>query len=212
MTRPRIILADDHKMLTEAFGNLLAADYDVLDTVTNGRDLVDSAKRLKPDLVIVDISMPLLNGLDAGQQIKLAQPDIKIIFLTVNEDPDLVMEAFRRGASGYLLKNCAVSELTNAIEHVLGGQSYVTPLITGGLLEFFVKAPNHRIASAKLTPRQREVLQLWAEGRSMKQVGRLLGISPRTVAFHKYRIMEQLKIKTNAELVKFAIKMKIVSS
>jgi DNA-binding NarL/FixJ family response regulator len=211
MTRPRIILADDHKMLAEAFGALLAADYDILESVENGRDLVDAAKRHEPDLVIVDISMPLLNGLDAGHQIKLALPDVKLIFLTVSEDPELVAEAFRCGASGYVLKNCAVSELTDAIEQVLRGRSYVTPLITKEMLDSFIKGPSPRKASATLTTRQREVLQLLAEGHSMKQVGRILDISPRTVAFHKYRIMDGLQIKTNAALIQFAIKNDIVS-
>jgi DNA-binding NarL/FixJ family response regulator len=212
MTRPRIILADDHKMLSEAFGKLLASDYDILDSVENGRDLVDAAKREKPDLVIVDISMPKLNGLDAGRQIKLALPDIKIIFLTVNEDPDLVAEAFQSGASGYVLKNCAVSELTDAIEQVLRGRSYVTPLITEGMLDSLINRPNRGNGSAKLTPRQREVLQLLTEGNSMKQVARILNISPRTVAFHKYRIMDELQVKTNAELIRYAIKNHVVAS
>ena len=156
--------------------------------------------------------MPLLNGLDAGRQIKLAQPDIKVIFLTVNEDPDLVAEAFRCGASGYVLKICAVSELTDAIEQVLRGRSYVTPMITEGLLDSFIKGPDRRKEPGKLTPRQREVLQLLAEGHSMKQASRILGISPRTVAFHKYRIMDELQIKTNADLIRFAIKNNIVAS
>ena len=211
MTRPRIILADDHLMLAEAFVHLLAADYDVLGSVANGRDLVEMAKRQKPDVVIVDISMPLLNGLDAGRQIKLAVPDVKVIFLTVNEDPDLVAEAFRCGASGYVLKNCAVSELTEAIKQVLRGHSYVTPLITGEMVQSLLKGPGHGTARTNLTPRQREVLQLLAEGRSMKLVARILDISPRTVAFHKYRIMEALQAKTNAELIHYAIKNKIVA-
>ncbi len=211
MTRSRIILADDHLMLAEAFVNLLAADYDVLGSVANGRDLVEMAKRQKPDVVIVDISMPLLNGLDAGRQIKLALPDVKVIFLTVNEDPELVAEAFRSGASGYVLKNCAVSELTEAIKQVLRGHSYVTPLITGAMVQSLLKGPGHGTARTNLTPRQREVLQLLAEGRSMKLVARILDISPRTVAFHKYRIMEALQAKTNADLIHYAIKNKIVA-
>ncbi|MEE9296345.1 MAG: response regulator transcription factor [Phycisphaerae bacterium] len=211
MTRPRIVLADDHKMLTEAFVNLLAVDYDIVASTANGRDLVEAVKRHKPDLVIVDISMPMLNGLDACRQIKLALPDVKVIFLTVNEDPELVAEAFRCGASGYVLKNCAVSELTEAIEQALCDRSYVTPLITEGAVNAFLKGPGHGNALASLTPRQREVLQLLAEGRSMKQVARILDIAPRTVAFHKYRIMEKLQAKTNAELIHFAIKNNIVA-
>ncbi len=211
MTRPRIILADDHRMLAEAFVKLLAADYDILDTVANGRDLVEAVKRHKPDLVIVDIAMPLLNGLDAGRQIKLALPDVKVIFLTVNEDPKLVAEAFRSGASGYVLKNCAVSELIDAVEQALRGNFYVTPLITEGMVNSLLNGPGDGNAPANLTPRQREVLQLLAEGCTMKQAGRVLGISPRTVAFHKYRIMEELQAKTNAELIRFAIRNNIVA-
>ncbi len=212
MTRPRIILADDHRMLAEAFVKLLAADYDILDTVANGRDLVEAVKRHKPDLVIVDIAMPLLNGLDAGRQIKLALPDVKVIFLTVNEDPQLVAEAFRCGASGYVLKNCAVSELIEAVEQALRGNFYVTPLITEGMVNSLLNGPGDGNAPANLTPRQREVLQLLAEGCTMKQASRVLGISPRTVAFHKYRIMEELETKTNAELIRYAIRNNIVAT
>jgi DNA-binding NarL/FixJ family response regulator len=198
-------------MLTEAFVKLLAADYDVVASAENGRDLIEVVKRQKPDLVIIDISMPMLNGLDAGRQIKLALPDVKVIFLTVNEDPELVAEAFRLGASGYVLKNCAVSELTEAIEQALCGRSYVTPLITEGMVNALLKEPGPGNAPASLTPRQREVLQLLAEGHSMKQMAKILDIAPRTVAFHKYRIMEELQAKTNAELIHFAIKNNIVA-
>ncbi len=212
MSRPRIILADDHRMLAEAFAKLLAADYDILDTVANGHDLVEAVKRHKPDLVIVDIAMPLLNGLDAWHQIKLAMPDVKVIFLTVNEDPNLVAEAFRGGASGYVLKNCAVSELIEAIEHVLRGHCYVTPLITEGMVNSLLNGPGDGNTPANLTPRQREVLQLLAEGCSMKQAAGVLGISPRTVAFHKYRMMEALQAKTNADLIRYALKNNIIAT
>ncbi len=211
MVRPRIILADDHKMLSEAFGNLLAADYDILESVTNGRDLVDAVKRHKPDLVIADIAMPLLNGLEAGRQIKKEMPEVKLIFLTVNEDPDLAAEAFRCGAKGYVLKNCAVSELIDAIKVVLCGGSYVTPLISGSIIELINRGPKKSNSSKTLTSRQREVLQLLAEGHTMKQVAGILGIKPRTVAFHKYRIMEQHNIKTNAELLRIAAKFNLIS-
>jgi len=173
MVRPRIILADDHKMLSEAFGKLLAADYDILESVTNGRDLVDAVKRHKPDLVIADIAMPLLNGLEAGRQIKKALPEVKLIFLTVNEDPDLAAEAFRCGAKGYVLKNCAVSELTDAIKAVLSGRSYITPLISGAIIESINRGREKSNRSKTLTSRQREVLQLLAEGHTMKQVAQI---------------------------------------
>ncbi len=198
-------------MLTEAFAGLLASDYLIVDRVADGRALVEATTRCKPDVVIADIFMPLLNGLDAGRQIKRALPDVKIIFLTVNEDPELVTEAFQCGASGYVLKNSAASELTEAIEQVLRGRSYVTPLVTKGMVDSFLEGEKGGEKSPTLTPRQREVLQLLAEGHSMKRAAKILNISPRTVAFHKYRIMDELHISSNAELIQFAIKKKIIA-
>ncbi len=139
-------------------------------------------------------------------------PDVKLIFLTVNEDPDFVSEAFRVGASGYLLKSSAASELFQAIQDVCRGRTYVTPLVAQGMVDSFIEGPRRRKASDKLTPRQREVLQLLAEGRSMKEAAALLNVSPRTVAFHKYRMMEELRLKTNAELIQFAVKQGLTSS
>jgi DNA-binding NarL/FixJ family response regulator len=165
---------------------------------------------LRPDVVVVDISMPLLNGIDAARQIKQALPDTRIIFLTMNEDPDLAAAAFRAGASGYLLKRSAASELQTAIREVMRRRSYVTPLVTEGLMGSMLQGPESAHGAQQLTPRQREVVQLVAEGHSMKEVGHILNIAPRTVAFHKYRIMEQLKIRTTAELIQFAIKHHIV--
>ena len=211
MRKPRIILADDHTMLTEAFERLLASDYEIVDRVADGRTLVEATTRCKPDVVVADISMPLLNGLDAMRKIKQTLPDIKIVFLTVNDDPDLVTEAFHCGASGYVLKNSAASELTEAIEQVLRGRSYVTPLVTKGMVDSFIEGKNGGEESPTLTPRQREVLQLLAEGHSMKRAAKILNISPRTVAFHKYRIMDKLHISSNAELIQFAIKKKIIA-
>ena len=212
MRLPRLILADDHQILTEAIEALLASDYEIVDRVTDGRALVEATKRFKPDVVVADISMPLLNGLDAMRQIKQALPDVKVILLTVNEDPNLVAEAFRCGASGYVLKNCAASELTEAIGQVLRGRSYVTPLVTKGMVNSFLDGPKHGHESPKLTPRQREVLQLLAEGHSMKMVANILDISPRTVAFHKYRMMDALHISSNSALIQFAIKNNIIAA
>jgi len=212
MRLPRLILADDHQILTEAIEALLASDYEIVDRVTDGRALVEATKRLKPDVVVADISMPLLNGLDAMRQIKQALPDVKVILLTVNEDPNLVAEAFQCGASGYVLKNCAASELTEAIGQVLRGRSYVTPLVTKGMVNSFLDGPKHGHESPKLTPRQREVLQLLAEGHSMKMVANILDISPRTVAFHKYRMMDALHISSNSALIQFAIKNNIIAA
>ncbi len=205
MGRLRILIADDHTLLVEAFVKLLEPKYEVVGTAEDGRALLTEAQRLKPDIILADISMPRLNGLDAAYQIKQTWPEAKLIFLTVNEDPGLVAEAFRMGASGYLLKNCSASELFRAIQQVSLGRAYVTPLVAQGMLESFVQDPQGREVS-KLTTRQREILQLLAEGNSMKQVAAVLNVAPRTVAFHKYRIMKRLGLTNNAELIQLAIR------
>lgn len=208
MTRPRILMADDHLMLLEAFKALLEPDFEVVGTVTDGRTLLEEFARLHPDVVLLDVAMPLLNGLDAGRQLKAQRRSVKLIYLTMNPDPDLAGEALRLGASGYVLKSSAAQELRQAIVEALRGRSYITPLITrdvvGSLLE-------HRSPGYELTARQREVLQLLAEGKSMKEVAAILDLTPRTVAFHKYRMMEQLRLKTSAELVKFAVRAGVVA-
>jgi DNA-binding NarL/FixJ family response regulator len=208
MNRPRVLLADDHTLLLEAFQKLLADDCDVVGAVSNGRALLSAAATLKPDVVILDVAMPLLNGIDATRQLKQDLPDIRIIVLTMNEDPDLAADAFRAGASGYLLKRSAASELITAIREVMKRRSYVTPLVAEGLVGSMLH-PGDR-PSVQLTARQREIVQLVAEGRSMKEVASILDIAPRTVAFHKYRIMKQLNIKTTAELIQYAIRRHIV--
>jgi len=209
MGRPRVLLADDHALLLGAFEKLLAGECDVVGQASDGRALVAEAERLKPDVIVVDISMPLLNGLEAGRQIKQKLRDVKLIFLTMNEDSDLAAEAFRAGASGYLLKRSAASELPKAIREVMQGRSYVTPLVTEGLVESLLRVDDHA-ASHELTARQREVLQLLAEGNSMKEVAAVLKLTPRTVAFHKYQMMEQLHIKSTAELIRYAVRHHIV--
>jgi DNA-binding NarL/FixJ family response regulator len=209
MSAPRVLLADDHALLLGAFEKLLGDECEIVGQVSDGRALVAAAERLKPDLVILDISMPLLNGLDAGRQIKQKLRNTKLIFLTMNEDPDLAAEAFRAGASGYVLKRSAASELVMAIREVMQGRSYVTSLVTEGLVGSLINT-DARKAGGDLTLRQREVLQLLAEGRSMKEIAGVLNLTPRTVAFHKYRMMEQLKIKSTAELIQYAVKHNIV--
>jgi DNA-binding NarL/FixJ family response regulator len=205
--RPRILLADDHKLMAEALQHLLQADFDIVGTVADGRALIKAAAELKPELVVVDIGMPLLNGLDAADQLKALHPEIKVIFLTQNREPRYAVEAFRRKASGYLLKDSAASELTTAIREVLKGRSYISPLIANGMLDQALNHPEPGDPGLReLSPREREVLQLLAEGKSMKEVAAVLEISPRTVEFHKYRVMELLGVKTNAELVQYAIK------
>ena len=211
MKRPRVLLADDHRLLREAFAQLLAPGCDVVGAVADGRALLAEAPALRPDIVILDISMPLLDGLDAGRQLKAMMPEVRLIFLTVSEDFELAAEALRLGASGYLLKNSAASELIKAIQDVFEGRPYVTPLATPALVASLIRQPAATQAAGQLTSRQREVLQLLAEGRSMKQIARTLAITPRTVAFHKYSVMQNLEIRTNAELVQFAIRHHIVN-
>jgi DNA-binding NarL/FixJ family response regulator len=211
MKRPRILLADDHRLLREAFAQLLEPGCDVVAAVPDGRALLAAARELHPDIVVLDIAMPSLNGLDAARQLKGLMPEVKLIFLTVSEDPDLAAEAFRAGASGYLLKNSATSELFKAIDEVSRGRSYVTPLITQGLVGSLIQASGLERGVERLSARQREVMQLLAEGRTMKEIARILAITPRTVAFHKYQMMDDLGIKTSAELVRFAIRHHIVA-
>ena len=207
MTRPRILMADDHLILLEAFKALLAPDFDVVGTVTDGRTLVEEFKRMNPDVVLLDVAMPLLNGLDDGRQLKAHRRSVKLIYLTMNPDPDLAGEALRLGASGYVLKSSAAQELKQAIQEALRGRSYITPLITRDVVGSLIRQPSSR---RELTVRQREVLQLLAEGKSMKEVAAILDVTPRTVAFHKYRMMEQLRVKTSAELVRFAVQQGVV--
>jgi len=209
MPRPRVLLADDHALLLAAFEKLLADHCEVVGVVSDGRALVDAAERLRPDVIVLDIAMPLLNGLDAGRQIKQKLREVRLVFLTMNEDPALAAEAFRAGASAYLLKRSAASELRTALDEVMRGRSYVTPLVTGGMVEALLdhgKGPQ----PVELTPRQREVLQLLAEGRSMKEVATVLKLAPRTIAFHKYEMMKQLGITSTAELIQYAVRQHIV--
>jgi DNA-binding NarL/FixJ family response regulator len=211
LRRPRVLLADDHQMLLDALKGVLEPRCDVVGMVGDGRSLLEAAAKLQPDIIVVDIAMPQLNGLDAARQIKHSMPRVKLIFMTMNEDPYLVGEAFRAGASAYLVKQAAALELTNAIELVLKGRTYVTPSIADGLDKIALRSPNVRDHAPEPTPRQREVIQLLAEGRSMKEVASALSITPRTVAAHKYAVMELLQLKTNADLVQYAIKHRIIS-
>ncbi len=211
MRRARILLADDHRLLLEAFKKLLEPKFEVVGTARDGRALLGAAQELNPDVIVLDIAMPQLSGLTAARRLKRMMPEVKLIFLTVNEDPDFASEAIRAGASGYVLKNSAASELFQAIEAALEGKMYVTTLIAQGMIESFQSGRNESETSGKLTLRQREVLQLLAEGRTMKEVANMLSVTPRTVAFHKYRIMEEYNLKTNAELIHFAIKKGIVT-
>jgi DNA-binding NarL/FixJ family response regulator len=211
MGRPGILLADDHTLVVEAFKRLLEPEFDVVGTVSDGRTLLAVAPQSKPDVIVLDIGMPQLSGMEAGTELKRILPRTKLIVLTMNEDPDIAREAVAHWASGYLLKKSAGSELITAIREALRGRSYVTPRVALRLQDEFVRdpRPDHKKG---LTPRQRQVLQLLAEGRTMKEVAETLHVTPRTVAFHKYRIMEDFGLKTNSDLVKFAIREKVISA
>jgi DNA-binding NarL/FixJ family response regulator len=199
--------------VAEACRKLLESEYEVVATVSDGRALVRAAAELKPHLIIVDVAMPILNGLDAGQQVKEFLPAVKLVYLTMNHDADLAAEAFRRGASGYLLKTCAAAELTTAVREVLRGKSYLSPTIAKDTVDFLLRQGKRLIEEGdRLTERQREVLQLLAEGKCMKEVADVLNITTRTVAFHKYRIMEVLNAKSSAELVQYAIRNHLIAA
>ena len=210
MRRPRVLLADDHALLLEAFTALLEPRFEVVGTAADGRALVAAAQKLEPHVILLDISMPLLNGMEAGRQIKRLLPEVALIFLTVNEDANLAADAFRMGASAYLLKKSAASELFAAIEHALAGERYVTPFAAEGMARF-LREPNPDKEVGELTPRQREVLTLLAEGHTMKEAARALRVATRTVAFHKYQMMKHLGIENSAALVHYAVKRGIVS-
>jgi DNA-binding NarL/FixJ family response regulator len=209
--RPRILLADDHTMLLDAFRRLLESRCEIAGTASNGRALIELALKTNPEIIVLDISMPELNGMDACAQLRRKLPDVKFIFLTVNEDPDLAAEAIGLGASAFLLKSSASAELILAIESALAGRTYITPLITRGKpLDVFLREAA-KPGSEKLSARQREVLQLLAEGKAMKEAAKILNVTPRTIAFHKYSIMAQLGLKTGAELVQYAVKHRLVA-
>jgi DNA-binding NarL/FixJ family response regulator len=210
--RPRVLLADDHRLLREAFARLLESECEVVGGVADGRAVLAEAPRLHPDIVVMDVAMPLLNGLDAARQLRQLMPRVKVIILTMSEDPDIAAEAFRAGAAAFLLKNSAAEELLTAIREVGRGRSYVTPLATQGLVANLLHPPAPAAQPADLSARQREVLQLLAEGHTMKEIARLLKITPRTVAFHKYSMMELLGVRTNAELVLAAIRQHLVTA
>ena len=206
MQRPRIVLADDHTLILDALKNLIEPEFEVVGTFNDGQALVEAAPELNPNVVVLDIGMPTMNGLNAGQRLKQMMPLVKLVYLTMNHDPDVAGEAFRIGASAFVLKNSAATELLQAIRKVVRGGYYVTPLMTKGMDGSVVQYFKQRKTKYPLTLRQKEVLQLLAEGRSMKEVAFVLNVSPRTVAFHKYTMMEHLQIRSNAELIEYAFK------
>jgi DNA-binding NarL/FixJ family response regulator len=211
--RPHIMIADDHTIVADACKKLLEPEFVVVATVGDGRALVRTAANLKPAVIILDVGRPLLNGLDAGQQIKQLLSSVKLVFLTMNTAPALAAEAFRRGASGYLLKTCAASELIVAVREVLKGRSYLCSAIAKQTVDLLMHQDKESIAEGhRLSGRQREVLQLLTEGKTMKEVAYTLNLSPHTVAFHKIRIMEVLNAQSNTELVQYAIRNHMIAA
>ena len=213
MPKPRILLADDHALVLEGFRRILEGHYELVGTVGDGRALLEAAKTVQPDIVILDVSMPLLNGIDAAAQLKKICPNAKIIVVTMHADTDYVRAAFEVGASAYVLKGSALDELDQAIRAVLAGHSYITPLITKELVDIFLsKGSEKSVGADRLTTRQREVLQLLAEGQTAKEIANQLNITSRTVEFHKGQIMDHLNLQTSADLIKYALTHGIVSA
>jgi DNA-binding NarL/FixJ family response regulator len=212
MKKPRVLLADDHRILAEGVRGLLESEFELVGIVSDGRELVNAATKLRPDVIVADISMPSLNGIDAVAQIRQAGASCRVVFLTMQRDVSYARMAMEAGASGYVLKHSAHDELVTAIREALRGRTYVTPLIAGELLRSYREdGPQAPEAARKMTPRQREVLQLSAEGRSAKEVASLLHISSRTAEYHRARVMKLLGIRTAAELVQYAIRNGIIS-
>jgi DNA-binding NarL/FixJ family response regulator len=213
MKKARVLLADDHRILAEGLRSLLEPEFELVDIVEDGRALVARAKELCPDVIVVDITMPLLNGMEAVQQLKKADMPAKVVFLTMHQDVTYAAKAFEIGASGFVLKHSAPSELVTAIREALAGRIYVTPLIAGELMQAYRDgALKQQDPATDLTPRQREALQLFAEGRSAKEVATILRISPRTAEFHKASIMKLLGMRTTAELAQYAVRHGMISS
>jgi DNA-binding NarL/FixJ family response regulator len=211
MRRARVLLADDHTIVAEGLASLLEDDFDLVGQVGDGRALLDLARKLKPDVVVTDISMPLLNGLDAVRHLRRAGLPIRAVILTMHADVHLAAEALRAGATAYVLKQSAGEELLAAIRDVLKGRIYVTPLLARDVIAALADDRAPDAGAAALTPRQREVLQLVAEGRTMKEVASILGISTRTAESHKYQLMAGLGVATTAELVQCAIRLRVIS-
>jgi len=212
MVSTRVVLADDHRLILDALKKLLEHEFAVVGTFGDGRELLNSAPGLNPDVIVLDIGMPTMNGLTAGQRLKQVMPTVKLIYLTMNQDQDMAAEAFRVGASGYLLKSSAGTELVSAIRTVVRGGTYITPRMTEDVIGSSINHFKNLKSSNHLTLRQKEVLQLLAEGRSMKEAAFILNVSPRTVAFHKYTMMEHLHIKNTAELVQYALNSHVVAA
>ncbi len=205
--RPRVVLADDHLLVAEALTSLLSAEFDLVGVVQDGRQLVEAATALHPDVIVADVTMPHLNGIDALTRLRQQGNKVPVVFLTMHRDASFARRALEAGASGFVLKHSASTELIAALRAALEGKTYLTPQLAGEVLETMRQGPEAPADPVStLTPRQREVLQLLAEGRSAKEIGRALSISARTVEFHKYQMMETLSLRTSADLIHFAIR------
>ena len=204
MLQTRIVLVDDHRVLLDALRSLVEPEFMVVGMFEDCRSLLDQAADLRPEIIVLDIGMPLMNGLSAAEHLKKVLPKVRLIFLTASEDLETAAEAFKIGASGYVLKASAGADLIAALREVARGGYYASQALTQGMVGSFVRAFKQMKYPHKLTSRQKEVLKLLAEGLSMKEVAQSLDITPRTVAFHKYTMMDQLNIKSNAELINFA--------
>ena len=212
MSRPRVLLADDHRMIAEALKSLLEQEFELVGVVEDGRQLVETARQLRPDVIVADITMPHLNGIDALTQLKRDDPDVRVVFLTMHKDAAYARRALDAGARGYVLKHSAQAELFLAVRAALDGETYISPMLAGEIFQDLKVSPDHPTNPVGvLTPRQREILQLFAEGVSTKEIASQLDISPRTVEFHKYQLMDSLKLQSSAELIHFAIKNGIVA-
>ena len=210
MKRPSILLVDDHVMLLDALSGLLRQDFDVVGVAQNGNAMLEMARRLLPDIVLLDISMPQLNGIDALRILRKEENAAKVLFLSMYADLPLVEEAFRAGASGYVLKAGGTDELVKAIQCVCRGGKYVTPVLGDLISAILTAGPEQKHRAAVLTSRQRQVLALLAEGRTMREIGQVLNITTRTTESHKYEIMRNLGVKTTAELIRYAVRMNLV--
>jgi DNA-binding NarL/FixJ family response regulator len=212
MTKPRVILADDHRILAEGLRGLLEPELDVVAVVADGRELVDAARRHRPDVIIADVSMPALNGIEATAQLRGLGIEARVVILSMHRDVAYVRRALEAGAAGYVLKHSAMTELLTAVREALQGRTFVTPALAGELLQVYSgRGQRGQNTGPALTPRQREVLQLFVEGRSAKEVAGALKISTRTAEFHRARIMEALGLQTTADLVQYAIRQGIIS-
>jgi DNA-binding NarL/FixJ family response regulator len=206
MTRARVLLADDHQIMAEGLRSLLEPEFELVGIVTDGRAALAAVEALRPDVVVLDITMPSLNGIEAARQLRAAGSPARVVFLTMHRDAAYAARALDAGAAGFVLKHDAASELVTAIRQALQGRTYVTPLIAADLLQAYREREPGQTTFDQLTPRQREVLQLVAEGRSAKEIARLLHISPRTAEFHKARLMQALGAGSTAELIQYAIR------